>query len=285
MPEKKSRRHHFIPRAILKRFASPQQQVHYLEKGNGPESVELRNIRSIFWERHYYSTVNFDGVYDDVVEKRYFAKVDNLIGLAVDEVEKDIASHKVPELAEDLVVFLRKFIIMYSKRTPDAISSAALIDDPRRLVQEQLDNLPERFGFLTEERRRLLLDDASVERIVRFARVGMQAKMSPLLDEAMSRLKIVFAVSDARKTFAIGSNPVLRLENKIGATLGDGVELWTPIASGIYLGFVDVLSKIDSVVIFRDPVVRKLNVLQFKQSSAIASRSRELLASLARIRR
>lgn len=92
----------------------------------------------------------------------------------------------------------------------------------------------------------------------------------------------VVKISNPKKSFVIGSFPILRLpvfdpDNPVCLS-NPCVELWLPIAYDVAL--VLFSREIERLLIIKDPLIRKINEGIFKQSSATAGRSAKLIESL-----
>ncbi|MBL3587581.1 DUF4238 domain-containing protein [Rhodovulum sulfidophilum] len=60
MKNQRSKDHHYIPQALQRAFASGKQQLWYAKKTRSDEydNPRIRNIRTIFQRRNYYTIYN-----------------------------------------------------------------------------------------------------------------------------------------------------------------------------------------------------------------------------------
>jgi len=71
------RRHHHVPKAILRFFRFNRTQLHYYSKASTVEGIVERNPDGVFWQPHLYSLELKDGTRSQEIEDIFASEVDN----------------------------------------------------------------------------------------------------------------------------------------------------------------------------------------------------------------
>ena len=279
MIQKVSKRHHYIPQTILKRFCYKDSKLFYYKRGGIPDCIVSRDITGVFLERNYYNTLTRDGRRSDEVEKSFYGPIDQGVSNFIDHVEGQLGRGETPSLSIAMANFVRQFLFNYTRRTPDSISNNTIVVNPRTAIEELLATAPPHLeGVISKFKEQLTTE--KVEEIIHTARIFGQIRPDPQISETMCGMKLIFGVAPIGKQFIIGGKPVLRFENRVGAVLGDGVELWTPFSKNFAIGLIDGNANTASKVTFSEVFLRKFNEQMFAESKEIASGNQKLIESM-----
>ncbi len=175
------------------------------------------------------------------------------------------------------------FLFHQWKRSPDVQRRFFAKFD--QIVPEFVERFENEHRALTVEERAMLESPEMMQRIQNNVRVSSMADRGERVERALAMRGIaIAALHHPRKSFVIGTNPVVRFPPG-GIPLTDPrVELWLPIASDVAVCSYGE-PKSERIFPSLDAAqVRTLNRTIFEQSTVIAARSPELIASLARPR-
>jgi hypothetical protein len=102
-----------------------------------------------------------------------------------------------------------------------------------------------------------------------------------VLDALATRGIAVVRIENPKKSFVLGSRPVVKLTgNGITHITDPRVELWLPVAADVMIG-LGPINRREVIASPSDTHIRNINEAVSGQSSQIVGRSRALVASLA----
>lgn len=278
-----SKKHHYVPQAILRNFTVSGSATHYLSIHSKSKAPALRNIGRIFYRRHYNSATLEDGSKNDIVEKFFAYEFDNFIPEWTEAFKRTLETGQLRFSTSDSRKRFIQFFYNHMKRSPDFIEPIVSSVAPEVFNEQTVENYEKDYGPITEHERSLFRDPKWQEKVIGNSRVMNFGQQTDGILNRLVGLDICVATpASENKQFIIASNPVVRFENHVSQALGtEGVELWTTFTPRIAVGFVNSQLPIGLLTINNDEV-RKFNTSAAKQSSAIASGSKPLLESLAK---
>jgi hypothetical protein len=243
--------------------------------------VESKDIKNIFYKRHYYTFTTIKGERSDALERDFLQILDGQIAEFIDDMSCILREGKRPVVDQSTVGFLRQFIYFHMKRNPDFEKGWSLEGTPKQLVDSAIEEYQSAFGLATSDKIEELTKPDKIDEIYHRARVLAYTKINGPATESLSKMSVHFAFPPRNKQFIIASQPVVRFENRKGATLGDGnVELWTPLTPYLLMGFCGPGSGAPQFLSLDERHVRKVNQELFRSSSCAASGSHLLLKSI-----
>ena len=71
------KRHHYIPRMLLKRFSNERGIFYVFDKRHPDKGLHKRKLENLFVERHLYTQVDANGAKDVSVETEYLASLES----------------------------------------------------------------------------------------------------------------------------------------------------------------------------------------------------------------
>ncbi|WP_299165404.1 DUF4238 domain-containing protein [uncultured Tateyamaria sp.] len=276
-----SKWHHYVPEGVLKRFCYAEPKLWYFSKARPSEGICSRDIGKKFRRRHYYSTEDSTGKKSDVLEREFLQVLDSRFADFIDDFHRICSMGVMPKISLETRKFLQQFIYYYTKRNPDFERTLGMSANPRVHVESAIANFEAAFGTVQTEQKQRMLTDEAIQSTYNYARVQSLARESATVNARLEKMSLHFAFSSGKSSFIVGSNPVVRLENKEGAVLGDGnVEIWTPLTPKVMMGFAGPNSPFDECIKIPMAEVRKVNLQTIKQSTEVGSHSRQLISSL-----
>lgn len=279
------KRHHFVPELLLSRFADESGLIHLFDKRRPEKSVISTNPINVFVERHLYSQTNDDGTKDVSVE-RFFSALESEVSTIIEKIVVAARTKTVPNLtADELTVWVRFFYLQW-KRVPDVHDMVFDQAEYDEYVDELIEEYQSTVKPLTALEHGQVNDPGFRVQLWKDARAIAASRPSDeveklLLDKGL----IVARISNPKRSFVIGSHPIVKLTKDGRNHLSDpSVQMWLPLSFDVAVtpcgargaeGFVEFTEMAD---------VRYLNERIFAQSTAIAGRSVPLVKSLARVR-
>ncbi|WP_417491024.1 DUF4238 domain-containing protein [Maricaulis sp.] len=275
------RRHHFIPQFIIREFTDPDGYVWKYDKNKPQHGIERCTPKGVHWERHLYSNVAPDGKKDPRLElalARAESKWSSTLKPIIDAIRAGVS----PEIGNATRATITEYFYNQYRRVPDRITTAAT----KFVTQGRLQALVDRRAATDPMFASLQEDGLSNEMV---ARIRKNAANIALMGDweavrlVLNKKSLFFArISSPNCSFVLGSNPIGRFGDPGDRHLAHpSIELSMPIASDIALGFTSDGGDAHFYPVEHREVVRSQNLSMFDRSSAVCSRSRELIESLA----
>lgn len=281
----RSKHHHFVPKVLQRSFCFEGERIWYVERNSDGRFMcpEPRNIRSCFRSRNYY-TVLADGKPSDLVERKFYGKIDDYLGRILPEFFASFGRNEVPTFSGRPLESLRNVIFEMIKRTPEFTKDYNEIDIGKEIVERELISLgkgdpnPQRVQQLEGE----LNDQQKLLELGRTVRVRSTIQRSKQVESMLEDFVVRWAISRSKHSYVLSSKIVHRIGNGGSNGLSNpNMEIWMPISPKIAIVLLrDPESKIPLTVTDRMSSIRKLNEHAVENSQQIASHSRKLIESL-----
>ncbi|MCW2305641.1 hypothetical protein M2324_004073 [Rhodovulum sulfidophilum] len=291
MKNQRSKGHHYIPQALQRAFASGKQQLWYAKKTRSGEydNPRIRNIRTFFQRRNYYTIYN-EGRPSDEVERNHYGPIDNFLGELLPELKIAFEKGKLPTLEGKIEHSLREVIAEMLKRTPDFIPEFDQASRTRQMVQDAVENLPLDIFNLTPAGRNFLKkikDPSQQELLSRSARVQAALRPSEQFLKLLHERSVRWVRCERHHSFILSSAAVARLGNGgSNGLVNPQSELWMPLLPQLAVVLVGKAGRdlLAETLLPRDRI-RRINIYLMRIGKEIASSSPELLESIAGKRR
>lgn len=275
------KRHHYVPQMLLRRFANAEGGLYYFDKRFAYKGVSVTTPQNLFLEGHLYSHCDDHGAKSAPVE-RYFSDLDGLADQIVDKIAYEVRRQRLPGLTVKERVLWNLFFYYQWKRVPDVIETNASQASYEMFIGEWIAEFQRHIRPLTDEERRNFENPSVVARIKQSAKVDAIAKLpNEEIMKALGQKGLAVAhITKPSKSFVIGSFPIVKLNHPGRTHMTDpSVEMWFPIAHDVAV--TPAFSRgVEEILSIKDHQVRHINMCLFKQSSAIAGRSKALIESL-----
>ena len=278
----KPKRHHFVPRVLLKRFVDNNGWLHYFSKLESPPRVRPSRIEKVFREGHLYSEISLDGQIDPAVEHE-LGQIEAIIDPILKKFVEAAESDRLPGLTPFERLAWDFFFVVQWRRVPDLKNTVATDSEAHIMHSEILEDMRRRYPSRIHEIEKLA-EPSVAKNLIRNSRVRGVAEVSQRVMDAMaSRGVALLRIDAANKALVVGSRPVVQLAFKDGLSLMDEpTEMWLPISSKLAIG-VGKRNTPETLYYLRDhSAIRHLNIAIARQSSAFASHSAHLTASIAK---
>ena len=276
---------HFIPRMLLERFTNKNGKL-YCSRKDSPGKIFELAPKDLFLENQLYTQLDALGKKDDSVE----TKLSELEGKASPIIEKIIQAAqngKTPNLTSNEKELWDNFLGRQWVRTPknrDEMQNPAFVTDALTHFENDegrslSDDMYERFHNPKEQPR--IMKNIWTENVVRTPR----PEILEILGNKGIEIRIV---RSPKRSFVIGSNPILIVQAVPGGQTDirdSNVGILLPIAHDVIV--TAVFSRGEEKIVEMDEMldIRQINKAIFNQSDMVAGRSRELITSLAGLRK
>ena len=281
------KRHHFVPQMHLKRFVAQSGRLYWFDKRFSQKVVRRSNPAQVFLENDLYNVLDIDGVRDSSVELT-LADIEGQANSIIEKIVSTARAGKPPNLTREEKSFWDQYFSCQWIRVPDAMRASGVRGlseaEMRYWVSSILMEYESEGHELTSEDREVLDDPGELSR--RFhntrAKIVLESPLE-LLSVIGNKGLCVATITSSKRSFVIGSNPIVKLNPPGRTYLADpNVQAWLPLAHDVAI--TPALSRGEEKLMefSEGRIVRELNEATFKQSTAIAGRSRRLVESLAR---
>lgn len=285
MAQKRTKRHHYVPKALQKPFRNSKGQIFYSERdqlGNYGE-IEPRNLDSAFWVRDYY-TILRDEKPADIVEREFYGRIDDYLGSLIPEVLEKFSDGTAVMFSPEALSSLRFVVYHLIKRTPDFMAVLDENDLGLKLVDGMIAGLSEEGDSEGARRYEMLRDqEKHVRKIGRDIRVRAEiAPPSPSIQEALRHYSLRWGVSDGRASFILPSKICYRIGNGgANGLTSRNMELWLPLSpKHVLILLRDPSGAIPFVNYLSSTQIREVNDHAVRHGRAVGAHSDLLLASL-----
>ena len=272
--------HHYIPQMLLKRFTNQEGKLYVYDRCHPEKGIQKKDPRKTFVRRHLYTQVEEDGTRDVSVETEFLAPLESDASPVIEKIANAARRGVPPNLSPDEKDIWVVFSYIQFKRVPETREKYK--EEIRQEILREIDFIGQ-FRPFTDRELSILDDEETMERL--FRNSSIQSVQKPLSKEGAEILlakRIGVAVirkPKPKRSFVIGSNPVVKLSHPKRSHLSDPtVEVWLPIARDVAVS--PCPGESDKVISLQDRHIESINRSAFKQSTVIAGCSRELIESL-----
>lgn len=274
---------HYVPQSVLNRFKNDSDELFYFFKGAPNKPVIHRNTEKIFSKSHLYSFEEKDGSRNTIVEAEFFKKLDTDVDPIITKIVSLVRENSLPRLTVGEKKTWNDFFIKQHARIPERFLSQDIKDSLDENYKDIKNNIYDR---CIPELQDMLDDPAFKERLQAESRAMSLTTDLVKSNEILAQRGMFFArIHDSKKSFIIGSNPLVRCGNKGSDNLADPLtELWYPIAHDIAvsIGSFEEAETLHHLTknINHSKFINRINRQIFVQSNEIAGRSKALIESI-----
>lgn len=287
MSNRRSIKHHYIPKVIQKNFTTEAggSKIWYSSRKDGYGKYshpELRNISSTFQERNLYTTSGESGP-SDIIERKFYGPLDSALGTLVPKLLSQLSDGIVPEFSGDALKDIRAIIFDMIKRTPDFTRSYSDEDVAKAGIEDLLRNDGNIFTQSDVEDMKLSLKNPAYLKALGRDAVS-RARIKPLskVSETLNQFSIRWAAINSKHSFVLPSMGGYRIGNgDHNGLANEKVEIWMPISPKYCMIMMrDPYRKVPLLNHISASKIREINEYAIKNGRAIASHSRPLIESL-----
>ncbi len=278
-----TKRNHYNPKLLSRRFTDQNGNLFFFDKRCSERGVRIARPENLFVQGHLYTAIEADGSKNSFLET-FFSELENRAKPVIDKIVESARKGCLPGLTDWEKKIWDHFSYYQWKRVPECIESTSNIAAFESSVQQLVTKFEREFRPLTLAERENLSNPRTMERMRQNAIVESLALPSARVLDVLSQKGLaIFITRKPKKSFVLGSRPVLKLTAPGRTDLSHPeVEMWLPIAYDIAVSPMPSPPCEKIIECTEDRHVRHLNEAIFKQSQIIAGRSHALIASLAR---
>lgn len=278
------KRHHFVPTFLIRNFAGTDGLVWFMDKESGQTLPEPRNPNKVLFRSHLYTAVDVAGS-KDVSQEIAFGLLENAAAPVVKRIVKAARVGRVPGLTAQEKETWDSFLYEQWRRVPDLRKSLFTPEFLQSIIDESVSDYRNHYGPLGERDHAFLNDDIAISRMKENALVAALGRRSHSVLQVLAKRSLaVLVIQRTRKSFILGSRPVIKLTPDPETNLEHpSVEMWLPVAPDVAVGIGQPGQK-ELLIHAPDDWVRRLNLAILAQSTQAVSQSFALISSLVRPR-
>jgi hypothetical protein len=273
-------RHHFVPQMIIRNFADQDGWLHGFDQQHPRRGVFRTRPENVFVEKHLYSEFDREGTLVPTGEEA-LGRLEDTVAPIVRKIINAARKQQNPKLTANERGWWDLFFFLQWKRVPDMHRSVSpdqmILAELDLAVSELLERFPERrseIGQLSEQPARI--------RMLKRARLNALLDTGDLVPKTLAKRGLVVAlVPDARRSFVLGSHPVVKLGIPGATDLSNPQsEVWFPIAKDVAVSPGNERDWETGIVLNEHRLIRHLNTATAIQSSAFVGPAQALVRSL-----
>ena len=273
---------------LQKPFTKNQKNIWYSQRDeDGSYSApQYRNIASCFRINDYYTILDGDDR-SDVIERHFYGKIDNYLGEMIPKVLLAFANGNVPTLSGEALNNLRQVIMQLAKRTPDFVKDHNDVEMGLHFVKSILEEMDEQSDLIERKIYEGHLNDpAKLRDYGRDIRNRATLPNSDRINKALENLHVRWSKIETEHSYILSSMMAYRIGNGgPNGLMNPNMEIWMPVTPKIALVLIGKHHKsVPHVVTDTRDHIRKVNEYAMRNSTQIASQSKELLESLTGMR-
>jgi hypothetical protein len=274
------KRQHTTPRLVLKEFAHDGDGNLFAFDCRTPDrGVFSEHYEKLLIRKHFYSFKQSDGTKDPSPEV-WLSKLESLAAPLFVRIIDAARTDKLTGLTGDDMAVLKAFTYHQWKRAPETIT-ATLATEFDNALDRSLAEFESTYRRLTNYEREQIFAPEFKERLKHNTRVDVTVQpASREVVEAFDSMGLhVVRIDHPRKSFVTGSSPVAKLSHPGAKIGGPDVEFWLAVSHDVALVWAGP-PMVRFVRMTDERFVRNTNTAVARQSTVIAGKSKELIASL-----
>lgn len=278
----RAKRQHLIPQFILRNFTDSTGSIYYFRKESAERGIVKTTPKNVFVEADVYSLRKEGGQIDVSLEEK-FSHLESAASPVVANILTAVSAGKTPMLSRQDRIVLNYLIYHQWTRVSDVMDPITagvpfeqMVEDAKRRAEAAGQTVSAEDEQEIVASREILIQNAKVQ-----ALGSTSSKVMPLLQK---RGLLIFHIETSDLSLCLGSNPIIRGRNNDSVSLEDlEVEVIFPIAAHTALVLRGGYPYSYQVRPLSDEsIVRDFNDNVFRQSTAVAANSSELLTALAK---
>ena len=263
---------------LLKHFVDDKGLLHFFDKDSPERGVRGQTPRTLFYERHLYTSTNLDGSRDYSTEE-FFSKLESEADPVICKIVDNARKQELPDLTRTEKDVWALFLAQLWKRLPalrDSVIPEQVGSSRQQEAYRYIKNIPVSQPIDHSEMGDFIKDEIWPQ--------GIQQQNGKFEEQILTAFRSmslwVAVILREGSGFAIGSYPILKVRPDLDLDHPDA-EVWMPLAHDVAV----VLRHHRQEVLFDAPAefTQKLNERVFDQSTIVAGRSREQIESLAAV--
>ena len=276
---------HYIPQLLARRFTDDRGKLHCFRKGATSE-IFCTTPEKVFRKKDLHTTYNKQGEKDNSVETT-LSKIESDAAPVIEKIVNAVRNRYQLSLTKIEKEAWDKFLCCQAGRLPEALE---MLENSRdefkcKLEQSALNDLGRP---LTDYGRNYLnyrLNQPDTIREAWAKSLKLRAESAGDLLRVLGNKSLgIGIVGSPRKSFIIGSNPIIKIVPSGFDLSHPSAELLLPISHDVVVSACSLSGERSSVVEITSDRVRQINEYVFRSSDMIAGRSYDLIKSLSHTR-
>lgn len=273
------RRHHFVPLLLQRRFTDANGRIFVFDKRRSEAGVFATTPGNAFVQKDLNSLELKDGS-KHVGLELWYSELESEVAPIIDKIVERARAGRVPGLSDDERDVWDNFVYHQQKRAPDIFERLQLVQEFEKELPARVAEYEREVRPLTEEERAEMFSPEGKKRMIQHASVTARGRGSEEVIATLAALGIAAAlIKSPKKSFILGDHPQARMgpDGRLGHP---ATELWMPIATDVAVSPWGPPNE-EKLIAVEGDHVRRVNEIIFKHSNVVASRSEQLLRSLA----
>ena len=272
------KRQHYVPIMLLKHFTDKSGWLYVFGREFTTTKVLKMKPEKAFVEKHLHTIYDMEGR-KDYSNERILSRIEGAADPVVKKMISAVRELECPQLTHDEKEIWNRFFTCQWFRSPDAYPPPDIEDE---MLEE---SVRDHFRDNSEAIDHVLSSAELTKMIKHNAKAGMALSADrSTASDVVRRSGIRFAViKNPQRSFVIGSDSLAKVIPRGVASLSNPDSYqWLPIAHDIAVTFASIPGHGELIETVDGQFVRTVNKATFRQSTQIAGRSPELVASLAK---
>ncbi len=272
METTQSKKHHYIPRMLLKNFKDDSGLLQVFDRTTG----KFRKNSDLFKVNHLNTQYGDGGRRDNWEAEERLSRIESDAEPAILKIIKAVKMNRFPKLSPEHRAACKRFFIHMVLRNPkhaQQILRAMRVDDAvyeayRRLLNNQDIPVPDRHMFGSDPRWIELKKKIVHNNRARFA-AGLPSQLSGEIERYIGNYGLLFGViCEPKVKFVIGSCAVIR-----NSAMDDNPFEWLPVDPDVAISIRGTPDK-ECLLQLESEEIDRVNMSSFAQSSVIAAQNK-----------
>ena len=273
---------HFNAKMSQNRFTDEKGRLYFYDK-RVPEKGVLQSIpEKLFRVKHLHTQYLDSGEKDFSVEHE-LSRLEGKANEVIDRIVEKARSGKVPYLTSQEKKTFDKFFYFQWKRVPDFLNERLPDHEVDKVILDGIECHKAAGEELPPELQNIKNDPRTMSRIrhnIKAKAIGEPSEES-LQHLTEMGLLVIYAPNDS---FVLGSRPILERRYPEDSPDGDPSLFLLPLASNVAVQLYGSRGEVELEIEERSDLMWEINKAIMEQSTVIAGRSHELIASLVDVR-
>ena len=290
MSNNETKRQHYIPRMLLKRFCDADGFIYVGDRNT--RYVVRQNLSNAFVKNHQYTRYSYEDDSRSMEYESRLGEIESAAAPVVENVVSSLSANKLPDLTDVARLALKRFVFSLARRTRESQSRVAAMNDDEEAFYQAACRLAEEQNHPQLPSREVLLFDELMPMLAEKVMHNVHAGFAAGDDTAIAAKEPEFCketgfhfgtLRDSGSELVIGSHGITLHD----AEAQDDKSLWfdgtvVPIAPHMLVNITgfpekDYLSVLGAGT---DAVVHSINQATVRLSRWIGGRSEAVIRSL-----
>ena len=164
MSNNETKRQHYIPRMLLKRFCDSEGFIYVGDRTT--RTVFRQNLDNAFVKKHQYTRYSYEDESRSLEYESRLSEIESAVAPVLEDVVSSLNENMLPSLSDTARLALKRFVFSLARRTRESQSRVAAMKDDeeafyqaacRRAEEQNHPQLPSKETLLSDERMPMLV--------------------------------------------------------------------------------------------------------------------------------